>query len=91
MDNKVYDKSGKVFLIVTLVTCIIGISITIRGFNNSSFTGGQWFIAIGTMSVTIFNGINSLKERRIYYGLGTIIISLVILLFGVIPQLIILF
>lgn len=82
-----YNKRGKIFLVVTIITCLCALYISLDGSNSNRLTGIQWFILLGTLFTSIVNTFRNIKERKIYYAIGSLLITITLLVFGLVPQL----
>lgn len=84
-----YNKQGKIFLVVTIITFLCVLYLSLDGSNYIRLTGIQWFILLGTLFTSIVNVFRNIKEKKIYYAIGSLLITITLLVFGLIPQILI--
>jgi len=82
-----YNKRGKIFLVVTIITFLYVLYLSLDASNYNKLTGIQWFILLGTLFTSIINVFRNIKEKKIYYAIGSLLITITLLVFGLVPQL----
>ncbi|WP_250674641.1 hypothetical protein LZ906_004470 [Paraclostridium ghonii] len=81
-----YNKQGKFFLIVTTIVCVFSVYTILNGFNHNKLISVQWVILLGILFTSIANLIRNIKEMKIYYAIGALMITITVLIFYLVPQ-----
>lgn len=83
-----YSMRGMIFLIVSIIICVVSIYASLNGLHDNILLRSSWFYLLVVLFISVVNLLKNRKKENAYFSIGNLVIAITVVVCYIVPQLI---